>query len=1005
MSLYRIYRPQTFEDVVGQEHVARTLRNALTAQPPRVAHAYLFTGPRGIGKTTNARLLAKCLNCENGPTPTPCNQCDFCVRVSKNQPVMDLVEIDAASQSGVDNVRDNIIDKASNAPAQGRYRVTIIDECFAYGEPVTLADGSRVPIGRIVENEMPVSVLSYNEKTGKTEAKPIARWMKKQPHLPCVRVIFDNNRSIVCTFNHKFYTPQGQRHAAELEAGDFVYANYEGITRHQFDVAAGAAVGDGHLQLTGSKMRGRLRMTQGAAQLDYLNYKAQLLGDLVATPPHFQPVTPGQFSHVGTYGVSTLSRPHLALLHDELYQDGRKTITAEYLNRLDELGLALWYLDDGSLLHGGSSQILKNGTRSFYPNSRSVFNVQGLSVDEAHLVLNWLNEKWEIAGGVSDNAKGPVVWLTLPGTRRLHQIIASFVPPKMQYKLLPEFRDEFEMPVDDGESAGLSMSRVRSVEPVAPPAFVYNIEVEDNHNYFVRDMLVANCHMLSTASFNALLKTIEEPPPHAIFILATTETHKVPQTIISRCQRFDFRRVTPSDIAKRLDYVAQSEKMILQPDAAKLIARHADGALRDALTLLEQVSAFSAEEISAADVRLVLGGVPQELLDGLIESVANCDAASVFGLIEKAVEEGASFAQLSRDLTAYARDLLLLTVGYAGDENLSVGERSARQRHAEMLGRGRIERLITLLREAEKEMRSSTDHRLLLELTLVRSCDGAALSAPAAHATTAPTAATPRAVAARPREVVRNEDESSEAPALEIVPPARKSVRENILAPKAPASAPIENEAPKIAKEEREIEREISEVENETSNVEDEKLEVEPEISQVMDEPEVMEEAAPVAPETTAANADEAPADEGNEAPASRKKKGRRIDDFDSLVELWPAVLMRIRKKIGVTAVAYLHDARPVGFSDEELILEFSKEFHHAKATEASKRLPFEDKINETLDKPRRLRLQMAAPAPKIEAPPEIVEDDDDEDGLGSAGDIIEYAQNMFGAQIMGRSG
>ena len=69
MSLYRIYRPQTFEDVVGQEHVARTLRNALTAQPPRVAHAYLFTGPRGIGKTTNARLLAKCLNCENGPTP------------------------------------------------------------------------------------------------------------------------------------------------------------------------------------------------------------------------------------------------------------------------------------------------------------------------------------------------------------------------------------------------------------------------------------------------------------------------------------------------------------------------------------------------------------------------------------------------------------------------------------------------------------------------------------------------------------------------------------------------------------------------------------------------------------------------------------------------------------------------------------------------------------------------------------------------------------------------
>ncbi len=627
MSLYRIYRPQTFEDVVGQEHVARTLRNALTAQPPRVAHAYLFTGPRGIGKTTNARLLAKCLNCENGPTPTPCNKCDFCVRVSQNQPVMDLVEIDAASQSGVDNVRDNIIDKVSMAPAQGRYRVTIIDEV----------------------------------------------------------------------------------------------------------------------------------------------------------------------------------------------------------------------------------------------------------------------------------------------------------------------------------------------------------------------------HMLSTASFNALLKTIEEPPPHAIFILATTETHKVPQTIISRCQRFDFRRVTPVDIAKRLTYVAECEKMILQPEAAKLIARHADGALRDALTLLEQVSAFSAEEISAADVRLVLGGVPQELLDRLIESVANQDAASVFGLIEKAVEEGASFAQLSRDLTAYARDLLLLTVGYNGDENLSVGERASRQRHSEMLGRGRLERLITLLRDAEKEMRQSTDHRLLLELTLVRVCDGAAL--PAAQNVPALIAATPRPAVAKPREIVESNGDNF-APSEPPAPPAwRKPVRENILAPKKVA----EEIAPEPVVDEAEIANEA--------------------LIETVDPAEVpVESAEPIAQDDAPGEVDmveteivEAPTETDEPtvvAPVSdNKKKGRRIHDFDSLVELWPAVIMRIRKKIGVTAVAYLHDARPVGFSDEELILEFNKEFHFAKATEASKRLPFEEKINETLDKPRRLRLQMAAPAPKVEAAPEIVEDDDDDGDLSSAEDIVEYAQNMFGAEIMGRSG
>jgi DNA polymerase-3 subunit gamma/tau len=125
VSLYRKYRSQTFADLVGQEHVVRTLQNAITSN--RFSHAFLFTGPRGTGKTSTARLLAKALCCEKGPAAEPCNECDICNSISTNS-CLDVIEIDAASESGVEKVRETIIDQVDYQPGEARYRIYIIDE-------------------------------------------------------------------------------------------------------------------------------------------------------------------------------------------------------------------------------------------------------------------------------------------------------------------------------------------------------------------------------------------------------------------------------------------------------------------------------------------------------------------------------------------------------------------------------------------------------------------------------------------------------------------------------------------------------------------------------------------------------------------------------------------------------------------------------------------------------------------------------------------------------------
>ena len=342
-SLYRKYRSQSFDEVVGQQHVTRTLQNALASG--RVAHAYLFCGPRGTGKTSTARLLARALNCDSGPTSTPCGECEMCVGIMSGR-ALDVVEVDAASETGIDNVREVIINNSRYAPAEGRYKVYIIDE-----------------------------------------------------------------------------------------------------------------------------------------------------------------------------------------VHD-----------------------------------------------------------------------------------------------------------------------------------------------------------------------------------LSRAAFDGLLKTLEEPPPHVVFVLATTEIHKVPATIVSRCQRFEFRRGSLDEVRSRVEYVAQQEGIEIEPAAATLISRAAQGGWRDALSLLEQVISYADSSVTARDVGLVLGAIEDETLAELARHIVDQNALLALRTLDSLLSEGKDIRQLLQNFADFVRDCLLKSLGSPGDParplvpltpavGMSILEYTAR---------------------AERELRWNTQHRLVLELMILR---------------------------------------------------------------------------------------------------------------------------------------------------------------------------------------------------------------------------------------------------------------------------------------------
>jgi DNA polymerase III subunit gamma/tau len=330
--------------------------------------------------------------------------------------------------------------------------------------------------------------------------------------------------------------------------------------------------------------------------------------------------------------------------------------------------------------------------------------------------------------------------------------------------------------------------------------------------------IVDECQMLSTAAFNALLKTLEEPPPHALFVLATTEVHKVPATILSRCQRFTFNRHTIGATAAHLHTIAAEEQIVLEPGVAEAIARAATGSMRDALSILDQLMAYGSGTIMLEQVRGLLGAAEAQEVAALVDALLSADLTSALRALNGVAEQGADLRQFARDLVERLRALMLLKAG--GDPGLldvTEDDMAALERQAAAADLGAVFGWVKLFSGLDQQLRTSSYGQLPLELAVVEAIAAPVASPrmegpsaqPAPRATpparqavqssTPAGASTPRSAATLPPEPVRPtpdippiEAHEPEQPAYALDPPIDAAPPERPVASRQPSAAPAQ---------------------------------------------------------------------------------------------------------------------------------------------------------------------------------------------------------------------
>ena len=610
-----IYRPKKFEDVSEQKNVIGILKNQLESHECK--NAYLFCGGAGTGKTTCARIFANELN---GGKGVP-------------------IEIDGASNNGVENVR-GIIEQAKYLPLEGQYKVYIIDECFCGNTKITTANGQKnisdVKVGDIVQHMTGFDKVSYVYKNSVLTN-----------NLCCVKI---KGKKIITTKDHLFFTDKGWITAGYLKRGDCLYAPtqmselWKNIQQQEENgkvLLSSLFGGMEKKELYPKVKESELRNLRKRISDKELRENEDVFKGLQSATN----IRVGKKDNAVILWTNTFQT---IIRKDEIKKSDAQIGECSKDDRNEKVSRELEYLDWGT----GWKWEVHNSADSAMASIREHLGV-GISdknklQDRGTSVSYLLQSRPCLSKNENCNRGG---WQRTSLEKYIierQKEIGTFEPIRV------ESVEIFKR----GHNEGLFSDSFTVEELNKERVTMYDLEVENDHTYFADGVLVHNCHMLSIGAWNAMLKLLEEPPARTIFIFCTTDAQKIPATILSRVQKYDFQRISTDGIVARLRYICNAEKLVADDSALEFLAKIAQGGMRDAISLMDKCFSYD-KNLTVKSVTDALGLVSYDKLFELLAYMADGKRAEALDLTDSLYQNGADIKQFLKSFITFLIDLAI----------------------------------------------------------------------------------------------------------------------------------------------------------------------------------------------------------------------------------------------------------------------------------------------------------------------------------------------------------